>query len=94
MYGFGVPEFIVLVIGLVALWMYAGSRGRLTVRAFIYLSELSAGRAEEEANKTALSVDSNAASKFSSVTRNYVKMFYGGKQLDLISEARLKGFRG
>ena len=84
--------FIVLAIG--AAWYYAGLRGKLTVRAFVYVSEVAAGRTEWEANKTALSLDYNAASKCSGIAMNYVNTIHGGRQLDLISEARLLGFRG
>lgn len=84
--------FIVLAIG--AAWFYAGLRGKLTVRAFVYVSERAAGRTEMEANKTAMSLDHNAASRFSGMAMNYVNSIHGGRQLDLISEARLLGFRG
>lgn len=64
------------------------------VRAFIYISELAAGRTRAEANMTALSLDYNAASRFATIAKNYVDLAHNGRQLDLISEARLQGFNG
>lgn len=91
----GAPEYIFLAIILAGgAWYYAGQRGKLMVRAFIYISELAAGRTQAEANMTALSLDYNAASRFATIAKNYVDLAHNGRQLDLISEARLQGFKG
>lgn len=87
---------IVLILALLigAAWYYASLRGRLTVRAYTYLSELSYGGTEEAANKLALSIDLHAASKLSGIAMEHVKYTYAGNQSAMISHARLKGFRG
>ena len=73
---------------------YSMSRGRLAVRAFVYLGLLSRGDRPERANEKALSVDFHAASEMAPHALEFVNEFYGGKQLPMISNARINGFKG
>ena len=81
---------LALLVG--AVWYYAVSRGRLTVRAYTYLNALASGNTEE-ANQLARRVDSYAAGRMSEIAMDHVKYAYAGNQSAMISRARLKGFR-
>ncbi len=75
------------------IWFYA-LRGTLTVRAAGYLLGLADGWSKEEANRFAYSIDTFAAYKRKHEVAQCIHQVYAGNRLALISDARLRGFRG
>lgn len=84
----------IIVIGAIALWFYTLHRGRLFVRAYMYLMFLMGGESPETANAKVQDVGYFSASKFAPLAKDFAAEFTEGKQLPVIAEARNKGFRG
>lgn len=85
---------LIAVMAVCAVWYYSMLRGRLTVRASTYLMLISEGNSEDHANKIALAVDLFAANQLKNGAMYHVNEVYGGRQLALIADARLQGFKG
>lgn len=79
-----------LVVG--GAWYYAILRGRLTVRAYMYLCFLADGQSEGDANRLVHGIDILAASRLQDSAKRYADNVFGGSQLSMISTARLQGF--
>lgn len=86
---------IFLVIGLAGLWFYTLYRGRLFVRAYMYLEGVNEFDMDENAaNYMAQNIGYGKATMFAPRAKHYAQSQYGGKQLPIIAEARAKGFLG
>lgn len=84
----------IIVIGALALWFYTLHRGRLFVRAYMFLLGMDEGMNEESANYMARNLGYMKATEFAPRAKHYASQRYGGKQLPVIAEARAKGFQG
>ena len=83
---------ILIIVAVVGLFIFTMSRGKKAVRAYVYLAARSDGATEEDANNMALRIDTHRASQLNSAMREFTHHCYGGKQLAMISDARLDGF--
>lgn len=89
------PFVLGLVIAFAAFWYWSMIRGRLLVRASTYLMSLERPDATPElANRLALSIDHYATKELMQGSLFHCQEVFNGRQLALISEARLRGFRG
>lgn len=87
-------EIIILGIAVVVgLFIFSINRGKKAVRAYVYLASRSEGASEYEANDFVSRIDTNSASKLNEAMLTFAKHCYGGRQLKMISAARLDGFR-
>lgn len=76
-------------------WFLLAKRGKITVRASTYLMALAqTDTTPETANRLAFSIDSYAAYHLRTAALYHLNEVYNGSRLAMISEARLKGFRG
>jgi hypothetical protein len=89
-----VDGLTVLICLAVALWYWTLRRGRLTVRAFMYLGMLTQGASPMEANDKVFRVGYYQAAEFAPVAKSFVREYFEGKQLRMIAEARKRGFVG
>ncbi len=87
----GIVLFGVAIIA--GLFIFSMSRGKKAVRAYVFLAARSEGASESSANKLASRIDTNSASKLNEAMLTFVKHCYGGRQLEMISAARLDGLR-
>lgn len=80
---------IVIAIGVGAYWFFKANtrRGAETVRAYVYIGGILAGRSPEEANRVAAFDMTNAPTDIIRGAMNAVKNDYNGKQLAMIAEA-------
>jgi hypothetical protein len=85
---------VIILIIAIALWYWTLRRGRLTVRAFMYLGMLTQGASPMEANDKVFRVGYFKASEFAPVAKSFVREYFEGKQLKMIAEARARGFVG
>lgn len=86
--------FIILVVALVAAFYFLTKRGTKAVQAYVYLASRSEGESEFSANNIALRIDTHNASTLNDAMLLFCKHCYNGKQLAMISSARLDGFKG
>lgn len=86
--------FIFSVIAIFAAFLFLMKRGAKAVQAYVYLAARSEGRSEFEANDAALRIDTYSAGALNDSMRFFCSHCYGGKQLAMISSARLDGFKG
>lgn len=84
---------IAIAILVAVLAYFAVMRGRKTVRAYIYLMQTDGGMDIGQANDIAGSVSTNYAGEFRIAALNYCRTHFRGNQLDMIKEARSRGFR-
>lgn len=78
-----------------AIWFLVVLRGRLIVRASTYLMALQQdGATTASANRLASSIDSFAANQLRNGAMYHVNEVFNGSRLAMISEARLRGFKG
>jgi hypothetical protein len=84
---------IIIITGVAGLFIFSMSRGKKAVRAFIYLTSRADGATVSEANDLASRIDTHRASELNTAMLHFVRHAYGGKQLPMISDARLDGFR-
>jgi hypothetical protein len=89
-----INAFLVFVLSRIGVALFVIKRGRLTVRASTYLLLIEGGADVLEANKAALSIDTYAACELRRGAVFHLEERYQGKQLALISAARLNGFLG
>jgi hypothetical protein len=89
-----VEVFIILVVAAVAAFYFLAKRGTKAVQAYVYLASRSEGRSEFDANNIALRIDTHSASTLNEAMLMFCKHCYRGKQLAMISSARLDGFKG
>jgi hypothetical protein len=82
---------VIVVIG--GLWFYAMKRGHKAVRAYAYLNMRMDGKSPGEANDFASRIDMNTASKMNQSMLMFVRLHFNGMQLEMISAARLDGFK-
>ncbi|MBX9904958.1 MAG: hypothetical protein K2Y31_11420 [Burkholderiales bacterium] len=82
------------VIAIVAAFIFLMKRGAKAVQAYVYLAARSEGKNEVEANDIALRIDTHSAGALNSSMLVFCKHCYGGRQLAMISIARLDGFKG
>ena len=68
-------------------------RGLLTVKAVWYLIYLEQGKTVDEANMIVKHMDVGMPQDMILFARDFARNCYGGKQLPLIEEARLKGLK-
>ncbi|NBX03457.1 MAG: hypothetical protein EB059_10760 [Alphaproteobacteria bacterium] len=87
----GLP-FLLIVIA--ALWYWTLRRGRLTVRAFMYLGLHSQGISPMEANGRVFKMGYYDAAESAPIAKSFVREYFNGKQLKMIAEARKRGFVG
>jgi len=86
---------IILALAFAAFWYWSLLRGRLLVRASAYLTHMKRPDATPElCNRLALSIDLYAAKELMPGSLFHCQELFNGRQLALISEARLQGFRG
>lgn len=85
-------EFV--IIGAVALWAYTLYRGRLFVRACMYLTYVIGGMSPEKANAKVMQVGYFDAAKLAPGAKQFAAEVTNGKQLPVIAAARAKGFKG
>jgi len=89
------PIIIGLVLAFAAFYWWTMLRAKLFVQASTYLLQLDiSGLSPEHANRLALSIDLYAAKALTQGALCHCQELFCGKQLALISEARLRGFRG
>ncbi|TLX70489.1 hypothetical protein FAS41_27885 [Pseudomonas nicosulfuronedens] len=87
-------EIIALIVVVAAgLFIFAMSRGKKAVRAYIYLAARSEGASVEEANELASRIDTHRAGQLNTAMRQFILQCYNGQQLPMISDARLDGFK-
>jgi predicted LPLAT superfamily acyltransferase len=84
--------FVACLIAVVGFFMFAASRGRKAVRAYVYMAARCDGASEHEANALALRIDTHRAGQMNTAMMEFVKISYNGSQLRMISDARLDGF--
>ena len=85
----------IIIVGALALWFYTLHRGRLFVRAYMFIMGMTEhGMDESSANYLAQDIGYMKATEFAPRAKEYAKRLHGGKQLPVIAEARAKGFRG
>lgn len=82
---------VIGVLAIVGLAVFAVSRGKKAVRAYVYLMARRDGLSEGEANMVARRFDTNSAGMLNDEMLRFAKRNYGG-QLAMISDARLDGF--
>lgn len=82
------------VVAIVAAFIFLMKRGAKAVQAYVYLAARSEGKSEFEANDIALRIDTHSAGALNDAMRTFCNHCYGGKQLAMISSARLDGFKG
>ena len=88
-------EIVVVVIAVViGLFVFSMSRGKKAVRAYVYLLSRSDGASEAEANLDASRIDTHRAGQLNDAMLMFNRQCYNGKQLAMISDARLDGFHG
>lgn len=86
---------IIIALAFAAFWWWSMIRGRLLVRASTYLMHMTRPDATPElCNGLALSIDLHAAKELMPGSLYHCRELFNGHQLSLISEARLRGFRG
>lgn len=81
------------IIGLFIWWFLKENtrRGHLTIRAYLFLTALEAGRSVSEANHAAsISMDQATPTIFDN-TMQYLAANYRSKQMPMIKHARKKG---
>lgn len=84
--------FLIVVV-IVALSIFLMSRGKKAVQAYVYLAARSDGASEAEANNIASRIDTHNAGNLNQAMLVFCKQCYGGRQLAMISDARLDGFQ-
>lgn len=88
-------EWALLIgVAVIGLFIFSISRGKKAVQAYVYLAARSEGASEGAANQVASRIDSHAAGGLNDAMLTFAKHCYNGKQLAMISAARLDGFRG
>lgn len=89
------PFILGVVFVFAAFWYWSLLRGRLLVRASTYLMHMERpGATPELCNKLAFSIDFYSTSRQTQSALHHARVAFGGHQLALISEARLRGFCG
>lgn len=86
--------FIIVIIAFAAVWYFFMTRARLLVRAFVFIDCVVQGNTVEHANRLAARVDMHASNQLRGEAMLYVNGMFNGKQLALISHARLLGYNG
>ncbi len=87
-------EIVIFVIAaIVAMFIFSMSRGKKAVKAYVYLAARSEGVSEIDANDIACRIDTYRAGQLNGSMRVFAQHCFGGKQLAMISSARLDGFR-
>lgn len=84
---------IISVIAIAVTFVFLMKRGTKAVQAYVYLAARSEGRSEVEANNIALRIDTHSAGSLNDAMRIFCRHCYGGRQLAMISGARLDGFK-
>ncbi|MCY1298732.1 hypothetical protein D9M69_489830 [compost metagenome] len=87
-----VEIIVVVVAAAIGLFIFSMSRGKKAVRAYVYLAARSDGASEADANSIASRIDTHRASQLNGAMREFAHHCYNGKQLAMISDARLDGF--
>ncbi|ENU36636.1 MULTISPECIES: hypothetical protein [Acinetobacter] len=85
---------ILTVIAIIAAFAFLMKRGVKAVQAYVYLAARLDGKSEAEANDIALRLDTHSAGHLNDAMRLFCQHCYGGRQLAMISGARLDGFKG
>lgn len=85
---------IFLAIAIATALTLSMKRGTKAVQAYVYLATRSEGKSETEANDIASRIDTHSAAALNKTMRMFCNHCYGGKQLAMISSARLDGFKG
>ena len=83
-----------IILLLLALWGWIFHRGRLAVRAYVYLGVLSRTGSQDTANVEALSFGFMAAMDYAADATAFANSCFNGSQLGIITAARKAGFRG
>ncbi len=83
-----------ILIAVVAIFAFSIHRGKKAVQAYVYLAARTEGKSEFEANDMARRIDTHSASALNDSMRLFCLHCYGGKQLAMISSARIDGFNG
>ncbi len=78
----------------IALCVFAVARGQKAVKAFVYIGLRSEGESIAEANYKTSRIDTGRASELTPAMLDFVNTMYRGKQLPMISDARMDGFTG
>ncbi len=83
------------IVSTVGLWHYSIQRGLLFIRSYVFLAELHAGKTVPVASYIARSFNSKspALPEIAGFAFLHIKIYYEGRQLPLIAEARRKGFQ-
>ncbi|MCD8566376.1 MAG: hypothetical protein LRY36_00290 [Alphaproteobacteria bacterium] len=84
----------IVILSAAAFWFYTIHRGRLFVRAYMYLLCLIGDDTPEQANAVVMNIGYFEAAKFARRAKQFAADFYEGKQLPVIAEARARGFEG
>ena len=84
---------VIAVIAIVAAFFFFMKRGTKAVQAYVYLAARSEGKNEVDANDMASRIDTTSAGHLNQAMLTFCKHCYGGRQLEMISSARLDGFR-
>lgn len=90
----GRSEMEIVIAGVVGLWFFTLYRGRLFVRAYMYLMMLEEFGDLEKANECAMMLGYKDAARIAPSAKGFARQFFGGKQLPVMAEARRRGFRG
>lgn len=83
----------VLIVGF-GIWYWTLRRGRLSVRAYVYLRARQDGATVAEANYAALRLGYHEAAALAPMAKMNVETTFGGRQLPMIAMAREDGFLG
>ena len=87
-------EFVILAAtAIIAAFFFMVKRGKKAVQAYVYLAARSEGKGEFEANDIASRIDTYSAGHLNQAMLVFCKHCFGGRQLAMISSARLDGFR-
>nr|WP_253076409.1 hypothetical protein [Citrobacter freundii]URZ94096.1 hypothetical protein [Citrobacter freundii] len=77
---------------LIGVFIYAISRGRKTVRAYVYLMQVENGLDLKMANAIAGSLSTASAGEYRNAAMRHCHAAFNGSQLNMIKAARNKGF--
>lgn len=85
-------EIFIILIAAGAFWYYMMHIGQKAVRVFVFLCNIADDHTASEANEMASRIDLFAANNLKEDMLAMVNSVYGGSQLSMISDARLRGF--
>lgn len=86
--------WIALIVIAIGLWYWSLRRGKLAVKALLYLYAIQDGQTPAEANRHVRTFTAHDLNVLAPGVKSYVQELYGGSQLAMIAKARKQGFVG